>query len=357
MIFRPLIRYSCGYYVQKEKMEHSGNHIKDIIEKFIVGIYTLDELEQLLAYLQREEYALLETDMLEQWETILQQPGLESEIEKKAFKFEALQIVGHAPVIETQHTKVRHILPGYFWKIAILLTIILTVVSSGNYWFFGKHHVATITTMVMYDTLTTGYGEQKEIMLADGTVVNLNAGSQLIFPNKFSKDIREVYLFGEAFFHVAPDSLHQFIVHSPDAMTEVLGTSFNIKDYVKDDYSVITVMTGKVNVISNGRTIDLLAGEQLYMMDKASDFNKQMVDADKYSQWRRGELYLDQTPIFEVVKILHRQYGVDILLKCDSAVTISGRHDNKNLEAVLESICFTTKMKYTKDNNEIILYK
>lgn len=103
--------------------------------------------------------------------------------------------------------------------------------------------------------------------------------------------------------------------------------------------------------------MDLSAGERLLVDKNAGTFDKQIVEPDKYSLWRSGSLYFDHTPMAEVAEVLQRRYNVHITLQGDINTTVSGEHDNKSLEAVLESICFTSGLKYKKTANGYILYR
>lgn len=68
----------------------------------------------------------------------------------------------------------------------------------------------------------------ENLTLADGTQLTLNRGAQLIYPEKFAGRTREIFLSGEAYFDVAHDKKHPFIVRAGDLKIKVLGTKFNI---------------------------------------------------------------------------------------------------------------------------------
>ena len=70
----------------------------------------------------------------------------------------------------------------------------------------------------------------------DGSVITLNANSELYFTDDYNKDKREVQLVGEAFFDIAKNEHKPFIVKSRNTEIEVLGTSFNVTAK-KSDYS------------------------------------------------------------------------------------------------------------------------
>jgi len=72
------------------------------------------------------------------------------------------------------------------------------------------------------------YGKRSEITLVDGTKIWLNAGSSLSYPIHFTKNRREVYLSGEAFFEVTSDDAKPFYVITNDMKIRVTGTRFNV---------------------------------------------------------------------------------------------------------------------------------
>lgn len=88
----------------------------------------------------------------------------------------------------------------------------------------------------------------KLINLPDKSSVILKPGSKLSYSRQFNKNIREVYLTGEAFFEVTKNPEKPFYVHANEITTKVLGTSFNIKAYLEDQPVLVTVKTGKVAI-------------------------------------------------------------------------------------------------------------
>src|SRR5690606_34457944 len=66
---------------------------------------------------------------------------------------------------------------------------------------------------LVYNTLNIPYGKQFDVVLSDGTHVFLNSGTSLRYPVTFIKGKdRTVFLSGEAYFEVAKDEGHPFVV-------------------------------------------------------------------------------------------------------------------------------------------------
>lgn len=133
-----------------------------------------------------------------------------------------------------------------------------------------------------------------------------------------------------------------------------------MKSYKEDDYINVTVSTGKVLVdISRIDFRMRVAGmEHLSVRKTSGDIFKFKMQENKYNEWINGVLYFNREPLGEVVKTINRKYHKYVLLQCKECNhIITGTHDNKSLEAVIEAICFTTGLKSREDQNTIILYE
>ncbi|MCA9748711.1 MAG: FecR domain-containing protein, partial [Romboutsia sp.] len=145
------------------------------------------------------------------------------------------------------------------YSTAIVMIIALSIVFSNNY--FGKSKEtlkekipATIENSLVDDSFietVTSKGDNEEVILSDGSKIILNVDSKLIYPKKFNDSIREVTLIGEAFFDIERDVNKPFIVNANEIKIKVLGTSFNVKSYSKDEKIETTLVTGKVELIKD----------------------------------------------------------------------------------------------------------
>jgi len=105
-------------------------------------------------------------------------------------------------------------------------------------------------------------GAQKQIVLADGSKVLLNAATTLRYPADFNGPERVVELSGEAYFEVAKSAGKPFRVLIKDAEVEVLGTHFNIMAYENEPISKTTLVDGAVQLESGAKQFKLNPGEQ-----------------------------------------------------------------------------------------------
>ena len=162
-------------------------------------------------------------------------------------------------------------------------------------------------------TLSTPRGKDYQVTLSDGTSVWLNADSRLEFPESFVGKERRVRLQGEAYFEVAKDAEHPFIVETDYFSTTVLGTTFNLSAYAGQSANVVLI-EGSVSVRANGQTesVQITPGTQATLDERRSSFSVSEVDTYPYTQWREGFFYFDDATLYEVMQALGRWYNVNI---------------------------------------------
>ena len=159
-------------------------------------------------------------------------------------------------------------------------------------------------------SLTTPRGKDYHLTLADGTEVWMNADSKLEFPEHFTGSQRKVKLQGEAYFQVAKDASHPFIVETEYFNTTVLGTTFNVKAYSSKDANIVLI-EGSVEVKVGNHT-KLLNPNQQAIINPPGTIALRKVDTYPYIQWREGFFYFENQTLFEIMQELGRWYNVNI---------------------------------------------
>jgi transmembrane sensor len=97
------------------------------------------------------------------------------------------------------------------------------------------------------DTYSTDVGEQRSIVLSDGSTIELNSRSRVRV--RFSAAQRDVDLLeGQALFRVAKNPDRPFLVHSDTTRVRAVGTQFDV--YRKSGGSIVTVIEGRVAVLA-----------------------------------------------------------------------------------------------------------
>ncbi|TDX01847.1 FecR family protein [Dinghuibacter silviterrae] len=165
----------------------------------------------------------------------------------------------------------------------------------------------------LFNMVTTGRGGQYRLVLSDGTKVWLDAASSLNFPTEFSGKTREVTMTGQAYFEVASNSKHPFIVHSGNSEVKVLGTHFNINAYPDEPVEATTLLEGAVQVTSRGKAVILAPGEQLRVA--ADVMSVSSANVDEVVAWKDGVFNFDDMSLYLAMRQIARWYDVDVVYK------------------------------------------
>ncbi|WP_369012541.1 FecR family protein [Flavobacterium anhuiense] len=198
-------------------------------------------------------------------------------------------------------------------------------------------------------------GEHAQIKLSDGTKIWLNAGSVLKYPKEFKGDTREVYLSGEAFFDVAKDKKHPFIIHTNKMDTKVLGTSFNVQAYPDQTTQEVSVATGRVNVKSTVTEENVYVTPGQKVVFKSQDNKLQAfkdIPVNTISLWRKNIMVFEETPLPEVVATINRNYNVSIEVKNKSLndLKISAYFKELPADQVIGLVCNIINAQYKMDS-------
>ena len=191
-------------------------------------------------------------------------------------------------------------------------------------------------------TYTTAYGEVKEIMLPDSSIVTLNANSTLTIAADWGlQQTREVWLEGEAFFEVhkythyeenaqsadfksklakAGNSLPaavKFVVHAGEVNVDVLGTAFNVN--TRRGSTKVVLNSGKIqlNIKDDKLSENILMepGEMVAYTQANRQLQKKMVVPETFSSWRNNELVFDKVALGEIARILEDTYGLEVVFE------------------------------------------
>lgn len=159
------------------------------------------------------------------------------------------------------------------------------------------------------NTLFIPRGGKYSLRLADGTRVWLNARTTLKFPTAFCRTERRVELTGEAYFEVAKDAAHPFIVATDRGDVRVYGTEFNVRAYAEEPDASTTLVQGRVGVLVGGRTYMLSPGEQAVV--NAGDVTVREVNTDEYCAWHLSRLVFENRPLEVILNTVSDWYDVD----------------------------------------------
>ncbi|TCC96880.1 FecR family protein [Pedobacter psychroterrae] len=207
--------------------------------------------------------------------------------------------------------------------------------------------------------LSTSNGETYQIKLPDGTLVWLNAASSLTYATALIKDgMRKVKLSGEAYFQVARDKTHPFIVQSNGQEVEVLGTHFNINAYEDEPAIATTLVEGSVKVTVGSLRQMLKPGEQAE--SRRGSIKVVPANMEKVTDWRNGEFYVNHINLKVAMRKIARWYDVEVIYNSSvpDDMQIGGWVSrNERLSSVLKSIEAAGIVHFKVDGRKIYVNK
>ena len=195
-----------------------------------------------------------------------------------------------------------------FLKIAASIAIIISLATA--FWFQQSNGTGALAKV---------YSENGETLtLIDKTKVVLNKKGSLTHFTTISDTKRAATLDGEAFFDVHRMIEKPFVITTNSMKIEVLGTSFNVRDFDAEDESLVFVKSGKVKVssltIPDSKTV-LTAGQQLVIDKTTGKIKKDREENLNALSWMEDKLSFRKTKLKYAIKDLERYFNISIELK------------------------------------------
>jgi ferric-dicitrate binding protein FerR (iron transport regulator) len=266
-----------------------------------------------------------------------------------------------------------------WWKYAAAACLVGIISLIGFVIFQNKNKKASGDSIIIAK-LQEGFLEEinksdtaKNIKLEDGSCLTIYPGTKLAFPKHFAANKREVYLDGDAFFHISKNPNRPFFVYSNQIVTQVLGTSFGI--HRSDGKIEVDVKTGRVAVYEDKDHIALNEVEQksngviitpnqkVTYYQHERHFVTSIVDQPKpvlHEQGAKTEeahLYYKDTPLYKVLNDLENTYELQIVLENEKIKNclFTGDLTGQNLFTKLEGICLVFNASYEIKGTKILL--
>lgn len=258
--------------------------------------------------------------------------------------------------------------------IAVITTAIILYRQPVN----KKQVLAMVQPEANYDSLVNTTSLERKFQLADSTLITLQPGATIYYPTVFTGTTREVYLHGSAFFNVHHDPQKHFKVHlNNELITEVLGTSFNIKQNITNWNIEVAVVTGKVlvykhleaenttdsasqvvltrnkKVTFNAERNQLIAG----IVDNPLPLPKTKAQNNTGNENSKQPFDFEEAELQQVLQALSNTYGITITTENATIATLhfTGDLSNHNLFTQLEIICKSTQTTYEINGSQIIV--
>jgi ferric-dicitrate binding protein FerR (iron transport regulator) len=317
-----------------------GKNIKQIVKKGKSNTSTLNDQQEMLAFFHQPEFEYdLKDSLLEELEKTEVTEETTPQLKKLFARIWS--------IIEQKETanrfKKRYLNAGMKIAAALILGIVTGILAT--YLLNSKEPV--------YFTAHSPRGSVSEVVLPDSTVIYLNSGTRIRYTLESENKKREVFLEGEAWFDVVQNKKRPFWVHTPIYDVEVSGTQFNVKAYPSENRVITTLEEGVVRLHSSDNVklagvVTLNPGEQAALSAESNKLNIQNVNPKYYTSWRNNQLIFMNMNLRELIVLLERKFGVDIVVKDPSILDYhsDGTFKNETIIEVLEIIKRTLPIEY-----------
>ncbi len=254
-------------------------------------------------------------------------------------------------------------------------------------------------------TYATAAGQRLSVTLVDGTQLTLAPASRVRVAADYGQGpaARELELDGEAYVAVVHDTAHPFAVRTHGAVAWDVGTAFDVRAYPEDAGAKIAVAEGAVAVTVAGGcpmgvrarispvalphllatrenasarsewgyapasastaagkggpcSADARAGDVATVENEGVSV-KHGADIAAHTAWRQGGLAFEDTPLREVVRDIHRAFGVKITV-LDSALLgrpVTATFSDQPLDLVLDEVTRVVGARYEQTATGIVV--
>ena len=243
-------------------------------------------------------------------------------------------------------------------RAAVAAAVVVLAVVSPLAW----HIVRSTQPETAFAEITVPDGEIQEVTLSDGSIVALNAGSTLTYPERFGKE-RAVTLSGEGFFQVTASKRHPFTVNTDNITVTAHGTVFNVQDYPTGPTACATLCSGKIDITPSGKdksgTVSLEPGQYAGYDKHSGTLTSGRTNAEEACAWKDGDIVIRSMPIAQVFAMLERRFDIDIHMtddRYDSAVLTAKFINDETLEQLLDAICrLVPGMTYSLEGTDVYI--
>lgn len=211
-------------------------------------------------------------------------------------------------------------------------------------------------------SLLVGSGKSSDVVLPDGSKVELNSQSSIVYNNDNKLSQRSVSLIGEAHFKVTKNPKKPFVVSTEFFDVEVLGTTFDVKTYKSDDIQVVALLEGKVKLTTrqsgNIKCIYLTPNQKAIYNKKTGALSVKATDNNSETAWMKGILAFQSESLYNIKLELERKYDVHIQMNCPSIENdlFTGSFDNKTLLEVLDNLKIHYGLNYAINGNKVQIF-
>lgn len=290
---------------------------KELLEKYLNNLCTSKEVDEVIQWIKRQTFYDESKDLGKtEWQKYKVEDGLVSDEKLESL----LDKIHHKLNIEEPRTlqMKRNSLITWISKAAAI--IIIPVLAFLFYTISENDKLINQLATVSVDSLEViaPVGSRTVVELSDGTVVHLNYGSRIKYPQNFSGETRSIVLTGEGYFEVAHNPDKPFVVSTGLIDVKALGTVFNVNAYPENSSIATTLVEGKVVLEKqlsgdNSKQLGVMKpGQHVIYNSNTGKIKSDIGDVNKYIAWKDGKMVFDNQSIEEIAQRLSRMFNVDI---------------------------------------------
>lgn len=246
-----------------------------------------------------------------------------------------------APKTVSKWKKLSFVLPRAAAAVLVFTTMII-------FYNTQKNKGSEVVKMI---EISTQKGEKRQLALADGSTVWLNAESTIKYPKDFSGDTREIYLDGEAYFDVERNPSKPFKVNTGGITTTVLGTEFNVQAYPEQKDIIVALDEGKVSVNNEKAEMLLEPGKRISYNKTTNKFKKSTIPGE-HNLWRNNVLELNNITLANAVVVIERWFGEKVEIDNNklNGCLVTASFKDPNINSVLEILTSILSIESEKVN-------
>jgi transmembrane sensor len=195
--------------------------------------------------------------------------------------------------------------------------------------------------------------------LEDGSVVYLAPGTEIKYPLSISDNKRVLEMSGEIFIDVTPDINRPFVVQMPEAVIEVLGTSFNVNTRNETGLEVF-VETGKVQVSLTGYSHEKIYVESGELLTRSGNKLEKNIPVQGYNTaWRKNQMQFKDEYLANILKVLNHNYNSSFVIQEkeleERRLTVT--FYNNSITTITELICLSLNIDHEIKPDSSIVFK
>jgi transmembrane sensor len=265
-----------------------------------------------------------------------------------------------------------------YLKLAATWLLLFGLGSAVSWWIWGRPKEIANITLNRTIEISTPLGARSMIKMPDSTQIWLNAGTTITYSENYGQQSRELNLNGEAYFKVAKDSLHPFIVNTQGVVVRALGTRFNVKAYPGEKTISATLEEGKIDVKILSMTdkyerLVLKPKDKLIYHKETKETEKYIessedkvkpegnrpvkvkdvnilsnVRTELYTSWKDPRWIIDREPLSTLAPMLERRFNLIIIFDDEQLkkYKFTGTIENETVDQIMAALRLTAPLDY-----------